>query len=217
MKRHNLFVLAGVILALLPIVFAHAENTRKQVDSTGLSFSVHNFAAVGDGKADDTKAFQHAVDSGRGDIYIPRGVYRLTKTVVVDLDRIGPVSIFGSGTSKIIMAGPGPAFKLVGTHAGTAAPGTVKENVWQNQRMPLSAHSAEIRSTVESTACLRARSGAEKGESAILCVLDSKPCCLNALAASAKKPLMADSSARRSASRQSMPSVIDLSFIWGLP
>jgi hypothetical protein len=97
---------------------------------------VRDFGAVGDGKADDTNAFQRAVDSGRGDIHIPRGVYRLTKTVVVDLDRIGPVSIIGSGTAKIIMTGPGPALKLVGTHAGTADPGTVKENVWQNQRMP---------------------------------------------------------------------------------
>jgi parallel beta-helix repeat protein len=35
------------------------------------------------------------------------------------------------------MAGPGPALKLVGTHEGTAAPNTVKENVWQNQRTPI--------------------------------------------------------------------------------
>ncbi|MHC4633436.1 MAG: glycosyl hydrolase family 28-related protein, partial [Planctomycetota bacterium] len=136
MKRCNLFILVGGTLALLPIVFAHAGNTRKQVDTTGLCPTVRDFGAVGDGKADDTNAFQRAVDSGRGDIHIPRGVYRLTKTVVVDLDRIGPVSIIGSGTAKIIMTGPGPALKLVGTHAGTADPGTVKENVWQNQRMP---------------------------------------------------------------------------------
>jgi len=136
MKRCNFFVLVGGTLALLPIVFAHAGNTRKQVDTTGLCPTVRDFGAVGDGKADDTKAFQRAVDSGRGDIHIPRGVYRLTKTIVVDLDRIGPVSIVGSGTAKIIMTGPGPALKLVGTHAGTASPSTVKENVWQNQRMP---------------------------------------------------------------------------------
>ncbi len=136
MKRCNFFVLVGGTLALLPIVFAHAGNTRKQVDTTGLCLTVRDFGAVGDGKADDTKAFQRAVDSGRGDIHIPRGVYRLTKTVVVDLDRIGPVSIIGSGTAKIIMTGPGPALKLVGTHSGTASPSTVEENVWQSQRMP---------------------------------------------------------------------------------
>ncbi len=136
MKRCNFFVLVSGTLVLLPIVFAHAGNTRKQVDTMGLCLTVRDFGAIGDGKADDTEAFQHAVDSGRGDIHIPRGVYRLTKTVLVDLDRIGPLSIVGSGTAKIIMTGPGPALKLVGTHAGTAGPGTVKENVWQNQRMP---------------------------------------------------------------------------------
>jgi len=136
MKRCNLFILVGGTFALLPIVFAHAGNTRKQVDTTGLCPTVRDFGAVGDGKADDTKAFQRAVDSGRGDIHIPRGVYRLTKTVVVDLDHIGPVSIIGSGTAKIIMTGPGPALKLVGTHSGTASPSTVEENVWQSQRMP---------------------------------------------------------------------------------
>ncbi len=99
--------------------------------------NVRNFGAAGDGKADDAEAFQRAVDSGRGDILVPRGVYRFTKTVVADLDRIGPVSISGSGTAKIIMAGPGPALRLVGTHEGTADPNTVKDNVWQNQRMPV--------------------------------------------------------------------------------
>jgi parallel beta-helix repeat protein len=46
------------------------------------------------------------------------------------------VSIIGSGTAKLIMAGPGPALRLIGTHKGTAAPDTVEENVWKNQRMP---------------------------------------------------------------------------------
>ncbi len=35
------------------------------------------------------------------------------------------------------MAGPGPAFRFVGTHAGTAAPSSVKANVWDRQRTPL--------------------------------------------------------------------------------
>ena len=136
MIRCNFLVLLGATLALLPIAFAHAGNVSKQVDAKGLCLTVRDFGAVGDGQADDSKAFQRAVDSGRGDIHIPRGVYRLAKTIVVDLDHIGPVSIIGSGTAKIIMTGPGPALRLVGTHSGTAGPSTVKENVWQNQRMP---------------------------------------------------------------------------------
>ena len=35
------------------------------------------------------------------------------------------------------MAGPGPAFKFIGTHGGTASPQTVKPNVWERQRTPM--------------------------------------------------------------------------------
>ena len=128
MKRYECLIRIGAILVLLSTAFVYAGNVRQ---------TVRDFGAVGDGKADDTAAFQRAMDSSWDDIFVPRGVYRLTKTVVIDLDRVGPISIIGSGTAKIVMAGPGPALKLVGTHEGTAAPNTVKENVWQNQRAPM--------------------------------------------------------------------------------
>ena len=136
MKRNNSLALTGGTLILLLISFAGTASIGKQVTTTNVNLTVRDFGAIGDGKADDTKAFQRAVDSGRGDVHVPRGTYRLTKTIVVDLDRIGPVSIVGSGTAKLVMAGPGPALKLIGTHKGTADPGTVEENVWKNQRMP---------------------------------------------------------------------------------
>ncbi len=136
MKRNNSFALAGGTLVLFLISIAGTASIGKQVETTNVFLTVRDFGAVGDGKADDTKAFQRAVDSGRGDVYVPGGTYRLTKTIVVDLDRIGPVSIFGSGTAKLVMAGLGPALKLIGTHKGTADPGTVEDNVWKNQRMP---------------------------------------------------------------------------------
>ena len=136
MKRNNSFVLAGGTLLLFLIAFTGTASISKEVATTNVYLTVRDFGAIGDGKADDTKAFQRTVDSGRGDVYVPRGTYRLTKTIVVDLDRIGPVSIVGLGTAKLVMAGPGPVLKLVGTHKGTADPGTVKENVWKNQRMP---------------------------------------------------------------------------------
>jgi len=126
-----------LLLVLLHTVLAHSGEIRQRPLGTSAGANVRDFGAVGDGKTDDTEAFQRAVDSSRGDVFVPRGVYRFTKTVVADLDRIGPLSITGSGTAKIIMAGPGPALKLVGTHEGTADPNTVKENVWQNQRMPV--------------------------------------------------------------------------------
>ncbi len=94
------------------------------------------FGLVGDGVADDTEAIQKMVDSRRGDILLPRGVYRISRTVTIELDKVGPTSIIGSGTARIVMTGPGPALKFVGTHEGTASPASVKPNVWQNQRMP---------------------------------------------------------------------------------
>ncbi len=98
---------------------------------------VRQFGAVGDGVADDTAAIQKAVDSKTGHIMFSKGKYRITKPVVVDLDKLGYTSIAGHGTAQVVMAGPGPAFRFVGTHGGTASPATVKNNVWDNQRTPM--------------------------------------------------------------------------------
>jgi hypothetical protein len=133
MKTRNSFILTGVVVTLLLFALTAHGQTVSQV----LGVGVRDFGAVGDGKADDSGAFQRAIDSGRGDIRVRRGTYRFQKTVVADLDRIGPLSIIGSGTATIIMAGPGPALRLVGTHDGTASPDTVEEDVWLNQRMPV--------------------------------------------------------------------------------
>lgn len=99
--------------------------------------TVGDFGAIGDGVADDTAAIQSAVESNAGDVVFSRGVYRITKPIIIDLDKAGPVSVIGTGTGKIVMAGPGPALKFVGTHEGTASPASVKPEVWQRQRMPM--------------------------------------------------------------------------------
>lgn len=99
--------------------------------------SVKSFGAVGDGKADDTQAVLHAVQNGDGWIRFPRGQYRITQTIEVPFDEFGRFGLDGTnGTATVIMTGPGPAFRLIGTHQGTGDPGSVKPNVWQNQRMP---------------------------------------------------------------------------------
>lgn len=99
--------------------------------------SVSNFGAVGDSITNDTEAIQKAVDSGIGQIVFPKGVYRITETIMIDLDKVGPVSLNGFGAATIVMNGPGPAFKFAGTHAGSADPQSVKNNVWKSQRMPI--------------------------------------------------------------------------------
>ncbi|MEY4567088.1 MAG: hypothetical protein RLY14_2058 [Planctomycetota bacterium] len=85
---------------------------------------------------DDTARIQEAVDSAKGSIHFASGIFRITRTIRIDLDRVGFSSLIGDGTTRIIMNGPGPAFHFIGTHQGTADPKTVQQNVWDKQRMP---------------------------------------------------------------------------------
>lgn len=96
--------------------------------------SVRDFGAIGDGQADDTAAIERAAEEGS--VVFPKGTYRLTKTVTIDLDHEGFTGLSGDGTARIVMAGIGPAFHFVGTHAGSADPPQVLPNVWAHQRMP---------------------------------------------------------------------------------
>ncbi len=98
---------------------------------------IFSLGAVGDGQADDTAALQQAIDTSTGGLRLPPGRYRITAPLVLPLDKIGFSSIHGEGVARLMMEGPGPAIRLVGTHGGTAAPETVEPNVWDRQRMPL--------------------------------------------------------------------------------
>ncbi len=100
--------------------------------------NVRDFGAVGDGKTDDTEAIQHAIDEGVGRVELTRGDYLITRTLQVDLARVGRTGIDGSlGTAKLLMAGSGPAILLKGTHASTADPAGFRPAEWQNERMPI--------------------------------------------------------------------------------
>ncbi len=49
--------------------------------------NIRDFGAVADGVADDTAAFQAALEAGRQQqlpVYLPRGDYRLTQTIRVE-------------------------------------------------------------------------------------------------------------------------------------
>jgi len=97
--------------------------------------NVRDFGARGDGRTDDTAAVEKAVAAG-GTVVFERGTYRLTRTVVLDLARHGPVGLRGESGAVVVMAAAGPAFHFVGTHAGTAAPETFPPDFWETGRLP---------------------------------------------------------------------------------
>ena len=91
---------------------------------------------IGDGKADDTGAVQTLVNAG-GAVRFPRGSYRLTKPIMIDLDKTGFISLNGDGVARFVMEGAGPAFHFKGTHGGTADPTTLKPEIFAQQRTPM--------------------------------------------------------------------------------
>lgn len=99
--------------------------------------NVRNFGAVGDGMVDDTQAIEHAIEAGDGVLEFPRGNYRITHPLRVELPRHGRLAVFGSGgVAKLEMHGPGPALLLVGSHDKSADPLSFSPAVWQAERMP---------------------------------------------------------------------------------
>lgn len=101
--------------------------------------NVRQFGATGDGVADDTAAIVAAIRGATdGVVEFPRGRYRVTRTIEVALTEVGPIGLVGrGGSATVIMAGPGPTFRFVGTHdKGSADPKSVKPVTWAKERMP---------------------------------------------------------------------------------
>ncbi len=99
--------------------------------------SVRDFGATGDGVADDTAALEHALADGDGLLVFPRGDYRLTRPLRIDLASARRTGIDGSGgTARLIMDAPGPALEIVGTHGGTADPRSLMPSVVDVERLP---------------------------------------------------------------------------------
>lgn len=106
---------------------------------------------------DRTDELQQILNDG-GDLDLVDRHYRITRSLIVDLKRVGASAITGDGRATLIMDGPGPALILQGTHQGTASPKTFQPGTW-SQRMPVvegfeilgaddSADGIELRGTV---------------------------------------------------------------------
>ncbi len=99
--------------------------------------NVRDFGAQGNARNDDTAAIEHALRDGDGTLQFPPGDYLISRTIVVELQRLGRFSIEGTGgAAKLIMSGPGSAFHLFGSHAATADPQGFEPGIWSRQRMP---------------------------------------------------------------------------------
>lgn len=135
--RYNVLLTVGILGMSCLARWAIAQPPEQRAAPAGAApATVRDLGAKGDGQADDTAAIQQAADRG-GEIRFVRGTYRITLPIVIDLERAGYTSVVGDGTATLVMAGPGPALKFLGTHGGTADPKSVKDNVWQRQRNPL--------------------------------------------------------------------------------
>ena len=132
---------------LAAVLFAAAASNEQQPGETvssrgvvkkrGSFLTVLDFGAKGDGATDDSAAIQDLINAKVGSIRFPAGTYRITRPLVVELDKVGFTSFVADGTARLVMAGPGPAIRFIGTHASSADPAGVKPEVWDRQRMPV--------------------------------------------------------------------------------
>lgn len=125
--RATVIGLLSVVCFLGMVMFAAGERPEQVV-----SLEVDQEPVT----VDDHGRLQAEIDQADGSVRLPAGTYHLSKPLVIELDRVGPVSILGDGDCRLIMSGEGPAIRFIGTHDGTADPNSVKPNVWENQRAP---------------------------------------------------------------------------------
>ncbi|MCH2366409.1 MAG: glycoside hydrolase family 55 protein, partial [Planctomycetes bacterium] len=100
------FVNRGVLAALAGGAAASLAGAgpARAAQPDGARKNVREFGARGDGKTDDSAAIEKALASDAGTLVFERGVYKLGKTVVVDLSKRGWTSIDGDGGARLLMA-----------------------------------------------------------------------------------------------------------------
>ena len=130
---------AGIVASKLAFTQSGTGATVRTVDSKLRDVvSVKDFGAVGDGVVDDTAAIQAAIDASYSKkLFFPRGEYKITSTLIVDVytnagvNNLG-VHLFGEAMGPVSGTLSGTRLKIVGSIDGinvrntTASPGDAK-------------------------------------------------------------------------------------------
>lgn len=134
--RGRLIVCGGVAVGFLLVsqLLLISEQNSPEVLAQGVAEKLEAYA---NGERDATAVLQAWIDSGDGPIVLPKGTFRISQPLTFSLSKIGFTAITGQGVSRIVMTGPGPALRFLGTHGGTAAPRTVRPEIWEHERTPL--------------------------------------------------------------------------------
>lgn len=103
--------------------------------TSGDANDVRRFGAVGDGVSDDTDALERALDATGSAVFFSPGRYRISRSLVIDLDK-GRSSLRGVGAT-LIHSGSGPALWIKGSHNGTSDPASVTPITHTHGIMPL--------------------------------------------------------------------------------
>lgn len=86
---------------------------------------------------DATEDLQKRIDEHDGNLLLGNtDILRITKPLVFDLAKYKGVAVKAVGGVTIVMDGPGPALRFVGSHKGTASPSSFEPATW-NERMPI--------------------------------------------------------------------------------
>lgn len=86
---------------------------------------------------DSHAKLQAQIDANAGNLKLtgPK-IIRITKPLVVDLGKHQAAQVIAESSVTIVMDGPGPALRLIGSHQGTAGPTSFKPATW-NENMPI--------------------------------------------------------------------------------
>lgn len=118
------------LFLLLPILFVSL------LDAAEPPFAASQFPDLA-AMPDRTAEFRQRLTEGNGTLLLEPGAHRITGTLEVVLAGKHSALIRpASGSATLIMDGPGPAIRLLGSHEGTASPKSFKVETF-HERMPV--------------------------------------------------------------------------------